>query len=177
MIDDEHVPVEMEWTELDLEPEVPEVIFTLIGRVAVAWTTIEDELLWQACVEAGVDSEDELREKSPKGFSPRTEQRVDEFVRLRKERIGEADGPRLGEFREAMVSTATERARLMHGRFQGEDGVLVVIHKRPKKGSSTTRDEVSEASLRALLDRILSLREEFDVIAGQHRRPNAHVAD
>lgn len=167
---DEHET--LEWSELDLEPDVPEVVYTLIGRITVVWARLEEDLVWQSCVEADAGTEADLALLDKKALSPRIEERAAAFVRFRLARIGDADGPQLDQFRHDLIAAAAERARLVHGTFYTNNGALMVRHRGPKQSSNATHNEVDERSLQALLAKILEVHDSLKDITARHRREN-----
>lgn len=164
---------ESDWTELDLEPEIPDPTYILIGKISVQWSSFENDLQWQCVVEAQEDMLENIPDKGV--FSGHIETRFKAFARLRRARIGHADGPRIDELQTAVLATAEERARLLHGHIYAEDGRLKVRHQPVRRGAAPRHVDIEPAALADLLERVQAVRRRFDEITATHMLPNAHI--
>lgn len=164
---------ETDWTELDLEPEIPDATYVLVGKISVQWACFENDLQWQCVVEAQKDMPEDLPDKDV--FSGHIETRFKAFARLRRARIGDADGPRLNDLQTIVLAIAGERARLLHGHVYAENGRLKVRHQPVRRGATPQHVDIKPAALIELLGRIQAVRQSFDEITATHMPPNAHV--
>lgn len=165
---------ESDWTELDLDPEIPEETYALIGKIAVHWASFENDIQWQCVVEAQKDMLEDVPEKEV--LNARIEVRYKAFARLRRARIGDVDGSRLDDLQGDVIAVARERARLLHGHIYSENSRLMVRHQPVKKGEPAHHVDIEPKDLSRLLERITDVRQQFDVITATHRAPNAHVS-
>lgn len=168
-----HIMDDSDWTELDLEPEIPDPTYTLIGKVSVQWSSFENDLQWQCVVEAQADMLENIPDKGV--FSGHIETRFKSFARLRRARIGHADGSRLDELQATVLAIAEERARLLHGHIYAENGQLKVRHQPVKSGSAPQHVDIEPTALADLLQRVQAVRQRFGELTATHMPPNAHV--